>query len=40
MWGCLRGGQSGDPKAAAASFREAKGPLNPSIYPAAATLHV
>ncbi|KAK1888046.1 Proline--tRNA ligase, partial [Dissostichus eleginoides] len=36
MWGCLRGGQSGDPKAAAASLEKAKGPLNPSLYPAAA----
>lgn len=38
MWGCLRGGQSGDPKAAAAFFRGAKGPLNPSLYSAAAML--
>lgn len=38
MWGCLLCGQSGDPKAAAASFRGAKGPLNPSLYPAAAML--
>lgn len=36
QWVGLCGGQSGDPKAAAASLQEAKGPLNLSLYPAAA----
>lgn len=38
MWGCLRGRQSGDPKAAAASIEGRNGPLNPSLYPTAAVL--